>query len=205
MENKYKNFYKILTEMDESTRFKNFMLFMLAPVVAGYKPSSTITLVKKSSDYFEWNNSKEELLEELNLNYIVLRECSEAKIILVFKEAKLRERLKNKENKRFLEGLNYNLNLDIFEILSKLKERYKLYHCPHELGIFLGIPVEDVKDFMECTEKKCLACGYWKVYNNYDKAIKTFNDYNLVKDRVVRLVNNNKDFINIVNEIKGVA
>ncbi|WP_194190060.1 DUF3793 family protein [Clostridium chrysemydis] len=205
MENKYKNFYKILSEMDESTRFKKFMLFMLAPVVAGYKPSSTITLVKKSSDYFEWNKSKEELLEELNLNYIVLRECSEAKIILVFNEAKLRERLKNKENKNFLEGLNYDLSLDIFEILLKLKERYNLYHCPHELGIFLGIPVEDVKDFMECTEKKCLACGYWKVYNNYDEAIKTFNDYNLVKDRVVRLVNNDNDFTNIVNEIKGVA
>lgn len=205
MENKYKNFYKILSEMDESMRFKKFMLFMLAPVVAGYKPSSTITLVKKSNDYFEWNKSKEELLKELNLNYIVLRECSEAKIILVFNEAKLRERLKNKDNKNFLEGLNYNLSLDIFEILLKLKERYNLYHCPHELGIFLGIPVEDVKDFMECTEKKCLACGYWKVYNNYDEAIKTFNNYNLVKDRVINLVNNNNDFINIVKEIKGAA
>ncbi|MCR6515204.1 MAG: DUF3793 family protein [Clostridium sp.] len=205
MENKYKNFYKILSEMDESMRFKKFMLFMLAPVVAGYKPSSTITLVKKSNDYFEWNKSKEELLKELNLNYIVLRECSEAKIILVFNEAKLRERLKNKDNKNFLEGLNYDLSLDIFEILLKLKERYNLYHCPHELGIFLGIPVEDVKDFMECTEKKCLACGYWKVYNNYDEAIKTFNNYNLVKDRVINLVNNNNDFINIVKEIKGAA
>lgn len=205
MENKYKNFYKILSEMDEGMRFKKFMLFMLAPVVAGYKPSSTITLVKKSNDYFEWNKSKEELLKELNLNYIVLRECSEAKIILVFNEAKLRERLKNKDNKNFLEGLNYDLSLDIFEILLKLKERYNLYHCPHELGIFLGIPVEDVKDFMECTEKKCLACGYWKVYNNYDEAIKTFNNYNLVKDRVINLVNNNNDFINIVKEIKGAA
>ena len=77
-----------------------------------------------------------------------------------------------------------------------------LYHCPHELGIFLGIPIEDVKDFMECTNKKCLLCGYWKVYNNYYTAEKTFKQYDIIKEHTIHSFVKSSSAIELAEGIK---
>ena len=53
--------------------------------------------------------------------------------------------------------LGYSDNSDINNYLYMLKNRYKEFNCPHELGIFLGFPLNDVMDFMNCKNKKC----YW--------------------------------------------
>ncbi len=90
------------------------------------------------------------------------------------------------DNKEFLNKLGYDLTLTLEENLDILVYRYEKYHCPHELGLFLGIPFEDVKDFMECTTKKCLLCGYWKVYNNSDEAKMIFNQYDEVKHYTIK-------------------
>ena len=45
---------------------------------------------------------------------------------------------------------------------------------PHEIGLFLGYPCEDVKGFIEnkASSAKCVGC--WKVYGDADKAQKQF-------------------------------
>ena len=37
---------------------------------------------------------------------------------------------------------------------------------PHEIGLFLGYPVEDVLGFIENAGQNCKCCGCWKVYCN---------------------------------------
>lgn len=48
---------------------------------------------------------------------------------------------------------------------------------PHEIGLFLGYPYEDVKGFIdnkgECS--KCIGC--WKVYGDVSRAEDTFDRY----------------------------
>ena len=48
---------------------------------------------------------------------------------------------------------------------------------PHEIGLFLGYPVEDVKGFIEnkASYAKCVGC--WKVYGDEKKAIRLFKQY----------------------------
>jgi len=47
---------------------------------------------------------------------------------------------------------------------------------PHEIGLFLGYPPEDVSGFIENREDfKCV--GVWKVYGNADAAKRTFEKY----------------------------
>lgn len=48
---------------------------------------------------------------------------------------------------------------------------------PHEIGLFLGYPPEDVKGFIECGGRDCKACGYWKVYGDVWKAETLFRKY----------------------------
>jgi hypothetical protein len=48
---------------------------------------------------------------------------------------------------------------------------------PHEIGLFLGYPPEDVKGFMKNPNKGVKCVGFWKVYSDRDSAEKTFRKY----------------------------
>jgi hypothetical protein len=48
---------------------------------------------------------------------------------------------------------------------------------PHEVGIFLGYPPEDVRGFVEQGGQNYKLCGYWKVYGDVEKAKKRFSQY----------------------------
>ena len=62
------------------------------------------------------------------------------------------------------------------ECIYHLKKRLYHYECfPHEIGIFLGYPLEDVKGFIENKGKNCKSCGVWKVYCNEGEKQKLFD------------------------------
>ena len=45
---------------------------------------------------------------------------------------------------------------------------------PHEVGVFLGYPLEDVKGFIANGGKNCKCVGCWKVYCDECEAKKRF-------------------------------
>ena len=53
---------------------------------------------------------------------------------------------------------------------------------PHELGLLLGYPAEDVRGFMGIGHKKCLYTGYWKVYEKPEEKIALFSEYDRAMD-----------------------
>ena len=59
---------------------------------------------------------------------------------------------------------------------------------PHELGLLLGYPVEDVLGFIRNEGRNYLYCGYWKVYGDVDAARITFDRYNQAKEDAIRLI-----------------
>lgn len=48
---------------------------------------------------------------------------------------------------------------------------------PHELGILLGYPPEDVEGFRRELGRNCKLNGYWKVYGNEKKAQARFDQF----------------------------
>ena len=58
---------------------------------------------------------------------------------------------------------------------------------PHEIGLFLGYPPEDVKGFIEEGSRKCKCVGTWRVYGDERKARKTFAQYKKCNDIYGRL------------------
>lgn len=199
MSKKILDFYKKIGGMDTKESLEKYLLFILSPVIGGLKPSSTITLSYDKKEYSIWSNYKKEFLEILKLKEIVLRKGTKAEIILIYNEENLLNCINKKDNKEFLNKLGYDLTLTLEENLDILVYRYEKYHCPHELGVFLGIPIEDVIDFMECSDKKCLMCGYWKVFNNYNNAKDIFNKYEISKNIMIKSIEENKALLNIVD------
>lgn len=48
---------------------------------------------------------------------------------------------------------------------------------PHEIGLFLGYPPEDVRGFIEHKAKNFKCCGCWKVYGDEAQARVLFDRY----------------------------
>ena len=72
----------------------------------------------------------------------------------------------------------YSENFSLEECLDRLSVRIRESESfPHEIGIFLGYPVEDVVGFIENKGENFKLCGTWKVYGNVENAKRTFSNY----------------------------
>lgn len=201
---KNSNFYEKLESMQGTEHIENFLVYHTALVIAKVKPAVTITLGKRKMDRInDWNKCGRQFLESIDLKYIELRETENSIILLVYDEELLEKEINTKDHLEFLKTLGYSEKLNIDEYIKFLKVRYEKYHCPHELGVFLGIPIEDVKDFIKYTDKKCLLCGYWKVYNNKDYAEKMFTKYDKVKKFTMKSVLNGSLSRDLILSIKN--
>ena len=59
---------------------------------------------------------------------------------------------------------------------------------PHEIGLLLGIPAEDIRGFIANQGARCLLCGYWKVYHDPQHAGAIFKAYDNAKKAVMRRI-----------------
>ena len=183
---RYLDFHNKLDSMHNKDYIENFLVYNSSLVIAGIKPAATITIKKDNKNlYSSWNDFGSQFIESINLKFIELRETLNSIILMIYDESILEKDLNKDSHIEFLTNMGYPSSVDVNYYLNTLKVRYEKYHCPHELGLFLGIPFKDVKDFMECTTKKCLLCGYWKVYNDSNKAQRIFNKYDKVKEYTV--------------------
>ena len=57
------------------------------------------------------------------------------------------------------------------ELIRRLR---RFEDFPHEIGLFLGYPLEDVKGFIVNAGKNSKSTGYWKVYGNVAESEKLF-------------------------------
>lgn len=198
-------FYKSLNKMEERECIEKFLLYNASLVVTQAKPSATITLKKGvDSIYEKWVKYGENFLKSIDIKYINLRECENALIILIYDTKELSNYIFKKENKSFLTKLGYSDENDLNVYLKILKRRYEEFNCPHELGVFLGYPLDDVKDFMNCSSKKCLACGYWRVYNDYNTAKEIFNTYDMIKEKTVNFILKGDSTQNVFCNLKNI-
>jgi len=184
---KYLDFYDKLNSLNNKEYIETFLACNLSLIIAGIKPASTITINKNNRKLYDsWNNFGIDFIDTINLKFIILRQSCDSLVIMFYDESILKKELNKKTHSQFLSNIGYPLDACINDHLNTLKSRYEKFHCPHELGLFLGIPFKDVKDFMECTTKKCLLCGYWKVYNDTNKAKIIFNKYDIIKDYAIK-------------------
>jgi hypothetical protein len=176
---------------------ENYFTFLLAPTITGVKPSSIITIKSSSRQMYNfWINYGCEYLGKLNLSSRILRSNSDCITLIIFNSENLKQHISLTENREFLYTFGYKDDLD--ENLIYLCKRFKNF-IPHECGIFLGIPREDVEGYM--SGKECILCGYWKVYNDCQRVKNIFEAYDKAKVLVMENVMNNKEFNDYYNQI----
>lgn len=202
MVKKSRSFVNVMKELDDKQYMFNLITYNISPTIAGVKPSSLITFSKNNKNMYElWKKYRNEYVMNISLDMFEIKDNSEIIVVLFYNKKNLVKTLFKLEHVKFLNHLGYNKFMTLEECLYLLKERYDELLCPHEIGIFLGIPVKDVIEFINCSGQNCKLCGYWKVYHNVDEAVRTFNEYNNHKKKVVDYISQGHDPFEVIKLI----
>lgn len=196
-------FYNI----DENQTY-SYVKYMLAnscmPTLLGVKPSCMITVNKK---YIE--NKQEFLkylvleLQQFECEYSLIYEEEQSYTLFLYNPEVMHKTLTKEESKEVLVYYGYDFkNHALIETINRLKNRYVAYKLkksefPHELGVLLGYPIEDVIDYIKNDGKNFKSCGYWKVYHNVEQAEKMFAFFRLVREDALRIISTRKNLFDI--------
>ena len=149
-----------------------------APTLAGLKTGSIVTLAHDGCPEFNASVSGlNRILREKGLLAVPLKQTRNSAILYIFRPEQLKRDLKGSEAAQILEEKGYSqpgVNGLICELISRMREGGEF---PHEIGLFLGYPPEDVRGFIENNAAGCKCAGLWKVYGDVETAKKRFASY----------------------------
>lgn len=149
-----------------------------SPALAGLKTANMFNYRFSSADMLlEELQETGRKLNEKGVYIEVLRIRDGRALLYVYRKRSLEKNLQDPEIRQFLGRYGYPEN-DPQRCLERMKQRFQESECfPHEIGIFLDYPLEDVTGFIEHGGKNCKLCGVWKVYGNECKTQELFNRF----------------------------
>lgn len=172
--------------------FKNFdelLAFHCAPALTGIKPANLFSCPIESmtmiapllSEYTKKFSSH-------GIAFEVICRCNTRALILVYQPQLLEDYLRQDDVIKYLQDMGYQQN-SLGEMLQTLGIRVaNTKDFPHEIGVFLGYPLNDIKGFVANQGKNCKYSGYWKVYGDVEHAKGLFNAYNASREKLLNIV-----------------
>ncbi|MBQ8404343.1 MAG: DUF3793 family protein [Clostridia bacterium] len=157
---------------------ENMLVLHCSPTLAGIKTGNLFSC--PANDFEKLKRCIRALnrgLSRKGLRIIPLN-CKKGRaLIYVYRPNFLKRDFCNSETCEILNGCGYKCE-NAEACVAKLAKR--LRHTddfPHEIGLFLGYPPEDVKGFIENKAEHYKCVGHWKVYGDEQKAKKLFAKY----------------------------
>jgi hypothetical protein len=148
-----------------------------APVINGIKCGSILNLARPGEDVrLSWYIARREIADTLPVEFAEISKSERSVLIFMYRKDLLLQVINGEETRRFLAGLGYGDFHSVASCVKRLRERFKT-GIPHEMGIFLGYPLEDVRGFIENEGRNSKLVGYWKVYGDERRAAEIFGEY----------------------------
>lgn len=160
-------------------QFEQMLGYHCATTFKGLKAASLVCFQKADFEDFYG------LLEEYKycfcckgISLFQLRETEKHIFMLFYRASTLKLLFRQTRARKLLRQFGYEDGWKLHELLERLQLRMSGQQgFPHEIGLFLGYPVEDVEGFIEHSGKHCIYSGYWKVYANERTTRELFNIY----------------------------
>lgn len=149
-----------------------------APTLAGLKTGSLFPFRYESrAGALRELRSLNRRLAPKGLRLLPLRMSEGFAVLYLYRPAMLREDLRNPEAACLLREAGYE---DCGEAAC-LRELYRRFNreegFPHEIGLFLSYPPEDVQGFIDNRVQNYKRICAWKVYGDEEEAQRTFEKY----------------------------
>lgn len=170
-----------------------------SPTLAGIKPASLV-----SCDRALYPDLPQRLAQyraafaSRDLHFEIVCACKGRFLLMVYHKAQLERRLADASVQRVLLQFGYPVGQPLAEQLKMLKRRIALSDgFPHEIGLFLGYPIEDVVGFIRYQGRGCKLSGYWKVYGDAEAASRLFARLSRVCHAVTRRVEQGETLLEV--------
>lgn len=161
--------------------FERDLIEHCAPTLAGLKSANLFHLrTAQKEELLQSMACWQPVLQARGLTLLLLKETPQANsfLIYLYRKTKLEEELMQAETQRFLQQEGYALCNTCEGYLAQLQERlYLQKEFPHEIGLFLGYPLQDVVGFIAHKGKNFTHCGHWKTYGDASEARVTFERF----------------------------
>jgi len=192
--------FEIVRRMDKKN-VENQIALQCAPLIAGLKPSNLLSISKANLSCVK------RILKGTGISYTVLLISGQRITLLLYKREELLQYLAKPEVEALFKTMGYEACI-LEEILPVFQKRYRKYmeetkDFPHEMGLLLGYPVEDVEGFIRHEGKNSLHIGYWKVYGNLQEKLQLFRQFEQAKENLIQLVSNGESMTDIIKNNYG--
>lgn len=177
---------------DACLAFSEVLVRVAGTVIAGVKPAAIFTLSMRTYVAGKWRQLSRGSLDEALRAYAealpaygvelsVLYRTERRVYLLVWRPEDLGRVLDDPEHLSILREQGYR-GAGHLELLAELRRKLVAYYLacnggervefPHEIGVFLGYPAEDVRGFM--AGKKATCRGAWHAYGDEQVAKRRF-------------------------------
>lgn len=169
-----------------------------APLIAGLKLSNLLMIQNKDLD------RTTSLLKRAGISYFMVAVTNGKAAVLLFDRHQLEIYLQEEKVWQIFRDMGYQDNA-IGKVLYAFRQRYEGYllrdqEFPHEMGLLLGYPVEDVEGFILNEGENCLYIGYWKVYGNLSEKLALFRQFEKARNVLLRLLSDGTTIVEVVRK-----
>ncbi len=125
-----------------------------------------------------------------------VRENGDRTVVYIYHAARMEQILFSAEVRDFLSAFGYRYDT-LSEAVEELAARMQAGAFPHEVGVFLGYPLEDVRGFI--ADPQGGSPGYWRVYGGEAEKAKLFARYKRCSARICSMMDGGKSLSAIFN------
>lgn len=149
-----------------------------SPTLAGMKAGSMFSCsCRTHQELLEYVRQANRVLVPKGIRVVILRYRRGRALIYMFRPKAIAQMLQDPAAVELLKKRGYR-ELRVEPCICQLLGRFQTEEeFPHEIGLFLGYPPEDVWGFIRNSASNQKCCGCWKVYGDAEAAQKTFEMY----------------------------
>lgn len=152
-----------------------------SPTLAGFKIGNIVNCTfDNESQLYEDLARINSMVNHKGIYLVLLKSRGNKALVYVYRPEKLALTIKNSRVQEILRRSGYRsfkVSCLINHLRRKLSMTKSQDEFPHEIGIFLGYPIDDVVGFLENRGKNYLLTGPWKVYGDVCSAKCTFDKH----------------------------
>lgn len=169
-------------------QFEQTVAYHCAPSLAGIKPADLISLEGGSNELAPLLTGYARAMKGAGIRFRLLRRSGGRCLLLVYRQNRMEAQLQRREVRRLLAREGYPVEDGVDAMLLHLEGRLAQEDFPHEIGLFLGYPPEDVEGFRRHAGRNYKLSGLWKVYSDVDRAQAYFRRYSSCRRALSRQI-----------------
>lgn len=156
---------------------EHLLIDQCAPTLAGLKTGSLFLCADPPEDLHRALRELNRRYADKGLRMLPMRQSGGKTLIYVYRPRLLAADLLEGQAAGILKKLDYAPEKPDL-CVARLRRRLAMGgDFPHEIGLFLGYPAEDVAGFIAHGARDAKCTGFWKVYGNPVQAEETFRRF----------------------------